>query len=72
MCTLQVINELGAEIMALTQEVPIIEASGPELQILGKAVIFLAAEVLGPANKMMKVAVIKGCDFNKEILVSLK
>ena len=49
-CTLQVIKKLGAEIMPLTQELVIIEAMGLELQILGTAVIFLEAEVLGSAR----------------------
>ena len=62
-CTLQVIRELDTEIML---------AFRTELQILGTAVVFLQAEVLGPAKKMMEVAVIKRCDYNKEILVSLK
>ena len=58
--------------MSLTHDFLIIEASGTELQILGTAVIFLQAEVLSPVKKMMEVAVIKGCDYNKEMLVSLK
>ena len=36
--------------MPLTQELVIIEAMGLELQILGTAVIFLEAEVLGSAR----------------------
>ena len=39
---------------------------------MGTALVFLEAEVLSPTRKMMEVAVIRGTDFSKEILVSLK
>ena len=60
LCTLQIIEKIGVEIMSLTQEMVIIEASGSELEYLGTGVIFLEAEVLWPARKKIEVAIIKG------------
>ena len=58
------IKELDAEILPLTQDLIIVEASGTELQILGSAVIFLKVDVLGSSKKQIEVAVIKGQDNN--------
>ena len=58
-CTLQVIKEFGAEIMFLTQELVIIEGSGAEVQILGAAVMFLEAEVLHLAKKIIEAETLK-------------
>ena len=71
-CILQVIKKLDDEILPLTQDLIIVEASETELQILGTAVILLEADVLGPSKKQMEEAVTKGQDDNKELLVSLK
>ena len=56
----------------LTQDLIIVKASGSELKIMGTAVIYMEAEVLGPAMKQLEVAVIKGQEDTKKILVSLK
>ena len=70
--SLAVIKQLKADIIPLTQDLTIIEASGSELKILGTAIIFMESEVLGPDRKELEVAVIEGVEGNKEILVSLK
>ena len=66
------IKELEVEVMPLTQLLIIVEASGSELAILVSAVIDIKAEVLGSVKKQLEVAVIRGQDDTKEILVSLK
>ena len=70
--SLAVIKQLKAEIIPLTQDLTIVEASGSELSILGTATIFMETEVLGTDKKELEVAVIEGVEGNKEILVSLK
>ena len=70
--SLAVMKELKAEIMPLTQDLIIVEASGSELKILGTAVIYMQAEVLGDDRKKLEVAIIEGQEGSKEILVSLK
>ena len=70
--SLAVIKQLKAEIIPLTQDLTIVEASGSELSILGTATIFMETEVLGTDKKELEVAVREGVDGNKEILVSLK
>ena len=70
--SLAVIKQLKADIIPLTQDLTIIEASGSELKILGTAILFLESEMLGSDRKELKVAVIEGVEGNKEILVSLK
>ena len=63
---------MKADIIPLTQDLTIIEASGSELKILGTAILFLESEMLGSDRKELEVAVIEGVEGNKEILVSLK
>ena len=46
--------------------------SGSELDILVTAMIYMKAEVLGTAKKHTEIAVVRGQDDTKEILVSLK
>ena len=58
--------------MQLTQQWMIVEASGSKLAILVLAVIYIKAEVLGSVKKQLEVAMIRGQDDTKEILVSLK
>ena len=71
-CSLAVIKELKVEVMPLTQDLIIVEASGSELEILGTVAIYILAEVLGSDGKQLEVAVIHGQEYNKEILVSLR
>ena len=70
--SLAVIKQLKAEIIPLTQDLTIVEASGSELSLLGTATIFMETEVLGIERKELEVAVIEGVEGNKEILISLK
>ena len=70
--SLAVIKQLKAEIIPLTQDLTIVEASGSELSLLGTATIFMETEVLGSERKELEVAVIEGVEGNKEILISLK
>ena len=70
--SLAVIKQLKAEIIPLSQDLTIVEASGSELSILGTATILMETEVLGTDKKELEVAVIEGVEGNKEILVSLK
>ena len=70
--SLAVIKQLKADIIPLTQDLTIIEASGSELKILGTAILFLESETLGVHRKELELAVIEGVEGNKEILVSLK
>ena len=63
---------MKADIIPLTQDLTIIEASGSELKILGTAILFLESEMLRSDRKELDVAVIEGVEGNKEILVSLK
>ena len=63
--SLAVIKKLKADIMPLTQNLTIIEASGSELKILGTAIIFMKSEVLGPEKKQLEVAVIERVEGNK-------
>ena len=63
---------MKVDIIPLTQDLTIVEASGSELKILGTATIFMESEVLGPDRKELEVAVIEGVEGSKEILVSLK
>ena len=67
-----VIKELKAKITPLTQDLIIVKASGSELKILGTAVIYMKAEVLGEDRKKLEVAMIEGQEGSKEILGSLK
>ena len=70
--SLAVIKELKAKITPLTQDLIIVKASRSDLQILGTAMIYMKAEVLGEDRKKLEVAVIVGQEGSKEILVSLK
>ena len=70
--SLAVIKELKAKITPLTHDLIIVEASEGELKILGTAVIYMKAEVLGEDRKKLEVAGIEGQEGSKEILVSLK
>ena len=70
--SLAVIKQLKADIIPLTQDLTVIEASGSELKILGTAIIFMKSKILGEEKKQLEVAVIEGVEGNKEILVSLK
>ena len=72
MASLAVIKELKAKITPLTHDLIIVEASEGELKILGTAVIYMKAEVLGEDRKKLEVAGIEGQEGSKEILVSLK
>ena len=67
-----VIKQLKADIIPLTKDFTIVEASGSELSILRTAILFMESGVLGPDKKEIEVAVIEGVEGNKEILVSLK
>ena len=59
------------EVMPLTEDLIIVEASGSDLEILGTAMIYVQAEMLGSDRKQLEVAVIQGQEDNKEILGSL-
>ena len=60
--SLAVIKQLKSDIIPLTQDLTIIEASGSELKILGTAIIFMQSNVLGPKKKELEVAVIEGVE----------
>ena len=47
------IKELKVEVMPLTHDLIIVEASGSELEILGTALIYMRAEGLGSARKQL-------------------
>ena len=70
--SLAVIKQLKADIILLTQDLTVIDPSGSELKILGRAIIYMKSKVLGQEKKQLEVAVIEGVEGNKEILVSLK
>ena len=69
---LEVINQLKAKVIPLTQNLTIVEASGSPLSLLGTAKIFMEAEVLGDGRREIEVAVIQGVGDEKEVLVSLR
>ena len=64
--SLAVIKQLKADIIPLTQDLTIVEASGSELSLLGTATIFMETEVLGQDRKELEVAVIEGVEGSKE------
>ena len=63
--SMAVIKQLKAEIIPLTQDLTIVEASGAELSLLGTATIFMETEVLGSGRKELEVAVIEGVEGHK-------
>ena len=63
------VEGIGAEVMPLTQDLDIIDASGRSLAILGTCKMFIDNRILG-GQTMVEAAVIQG--ERKETLISLQ
>ena len=72
-CTEQIAKDLRLKIFPFKREMSIIDASGNLLSLLGSAYLFVKTQVLGRNKiKKLEVAVLKGSNSDREILLSLK